>query len=139
MEGAAVGEAAPAWFVQAEDDLDVARDMLERCKVHLVLFFCHEAIEKALIGFLLTRGDTRIATHSIFTLAKRAARKDPRFGAIGSDAWTLDTLYVFSRYPFGRPYKAPKEFFTDVDDASQAVQVAEEILELARESSAAAP
>jgi hypothetical protein len=37
--------------------------------------------------------------------------------------------------PFGTPFKAPKEFFTDATDASEAVGVAEEILELASESS----
>jgi HEPN domain-containing protein len=135
IDGAADREAAPVWFLQARDDLEVARDMLERRKLHLVLFFSHEAIEKALIGYLISQGDTRVGTHSIFTLARRAAEKDQRFANIGSDGWTLDTLYIFSRYPFGTPFKAPKDFFTDERDASEALRVAQEVLELACESS----
>jgi HEPN domain-containing protein len=132
--GADDAESAPTWIVQARDDLDTAREMLERRRLHLVMFFCHEAMEKALIGFLLSKADRRTGTHSIYTLAKRAAALDARFRDIGTDAWTLDTLYVFSRYPFGMPFKAPKEFFTDIDDATAAVTVASQVVALASEA-----
>jgi len=127
--GTSEPDSAPTWLAQAASDLSVARTMLQSNVLHMVFFFCHEAIEKAVRGFLVSRKEPH-STHSIFWLARRAARLDQRFEQIGSDAWTLDTLYVFSRYPFGTPAKAPCDFFTDHSDAEAAVTVANDVVAL---------
>ena len=132
--GAHDRESTDAWLAQSEDDLDTAEKMLSDGKLHLVYFFSHEAIEKVLCAFLIANRRGTRDTHSIFTLVKRAKELDSRFDKIGTDAWTLDTLYVFSRYPFGTPFKAPCEFFIDTADAQEAVSVARDVIALVRES-----
>jgi len=133
VDGASEVESAPVWLAQAADDLDSGRRMFEAGKLHLAYFFSHEAIEKALSAFLISKRRTRGGTHSIFTLLRWALPLEPRFGFIGADAWTLDTVYVFSRYPFGLPFKAPMEFFTNREDAGEALDLAEDVIDLVRE------
>ena len=132
VEGSTGRSDSPVWLDQAADDLDAARASLAQGRFHLAFFLCHEAIEKAVRAFLVSQGKQFGRTHSIFWLAREAAKLDGRFAEIGSDAWTLDTLYVFSRYPFGSPARAPREFFSDDKDAGEAIDVAGEVLELAR-------
>ena len=127
-EGKGDQDSATAWLQQALKDSEAARELFERGHLYLVFFLSHEAIEKALVAFLVSRGRRPYGTHSIFWLCKLAATIDPRFADIGSDAWTLDTLYHFSRYPFGTPPKPPFEFFVDSDEAGEALRVVDEVI-----------
>jgi HEPN domain-containing protein len=90
---------------------------------------CHEAIEQALQAFLISKG-RHYQTHSIFWLARTAAKLDERFSGVRDDAWTLDTVYSYARYPFGTPARAPREFFTDESDAREAIDVAKGVLSI---------
>jgi HEPN domain-containing protein len=78
------------------------------------------------------RASGKLGTYSIFVLLKSAYEIDERFSRFGSKAWHIDTLYYFTRYPFGETAKLPRDFFNDPEEAEDALGVAKEVLDEVR-------
>ena len=87
-------------------------------------------MEFGLKALLIQRQHARgkMKTHSLFTLVKAVCQIDPWFFRFDSKAWHLDTLYYCTRYPFGETAKLPRDFFTNAEEATDALGVAQEVL-----------
>jgi len=121
----------PLWLAQADEYLAVGSEMMEAGRYHLAIYFSHQAMEVGVKGLLIQRDLARgkLGTHSIFVLLKTASEIDERFSRFGSKAWRLDTLYYFTRYPFGETTKLPRDFFNDRQEVEEALGGARQVLE----------
>ena len=90
---------ADKWFEFSLDDLDSAAIMFKAGKYHKVCFFAHQAAEKALKGFLLTRRFTPPKIHNLIDLVNLCAKLDSSFTKFLPQARILNQFYLPTRYP----------------------------------------
>ena len=119
------------WMDQAERDLDDARYSAKGERCSLACFLSQQAAEKALKGFLYSRGAENVWGHSVAELCADAAEADPAFGEMTPRAGGLDKYYIPTRYPNGLPGGIPADAFNS-RDASMAIALAQETLDLCR-------
>jgi HEPN domain-containing protein len=120
------------WTVQAEADLKAAKDSLKGGHYDWACFQSQQSAEKALKGFLYSRGYTSIITHSLKELVRECKRIEEEFSALESKARHLDTFYIPTRYPNGLAGElSPSEFY-EREDAEKCVSYAESILKDAK-------
>jgi HEPN domain-containing protein len=93
-------EKTKTWLELATNDLDLARELLQRKnKVYYVAHFCHQAIEKLLKAIISERTDKiPLPTHNFKILLDQAALKDlpedkKRF------IFGLTPHYIGTKYP----------------------------------------
>jgi HEPN domain-containing protein len=125
-------EEAKRWLKQAESDFSFLQKIVEGEKYDLACFLSQQVAEKALKSFLFSQGEEIILTHSIFKLCELASQYDPAFQTLKAEIKNLDRYYVEARYPNALEDLTPAEFF-DLNDAKEAVQMAEESLQLVKE------
>lgn len=96
--GGSLEESAGRWFDQSRYDWDTARTLFDSERYPYVLFFCQQAIEKALKGRILqATGKLPLRTHNLMKLLKVAAIE---WDESGHDFLReLSAYYVQSRYP----------------------------------------
>ncbi|GAB4109598.1 MAG: HEPN domain-containing protein [Acidobacteriota bacterium] len=117
------------WLRRAQVDLGWLPELVRRGVFSLVCFQAQQAAEKALVGFLCTRGEEAVTGHSVRRLAERAGEYDPAF-ARGLERWSiLDSFYIPTRYPNGLPEGIPAEVY----NRAAAEQAGELALEVVRE------
>ena len=80
------------------------------------------------IYFKLKSGEV-FYTHSIDELTQMAIEVDPAFKTI-MPAKKLDQYYIPTRYPNGLPGGIPSRYYDDPEEAMQARNLAEEVIEL---------
>lgn len=86
------------WFKQAEFDITAGYTMAESTTSPYAVFFCHQAIEKALKGLYLKKfKEAPQKTHSLVTLAVRLTIPIPK--TICATIQLLNTASVNVRYP----------------------------------------
>jgi HEPN domain-containing protein len=119
------------WLEQASEDLKWAKDLAERGGYHIACFLAQQIGEKALKAFLYAQGEEIVVGHSVERLCHQAARYDREFGDMVSVWSILDGFYIPTRYPNGVPDSIPARVYTKYA-ASQAVQLAEEIVEFVK-------
>jgi len=69
----------------------------------LVAFHCHQAIEKALKGYLLYKTGRHFDGHSLIFLCRQAARQDETFREYVDESTILNDYYIETRYPTDIP------------------------------------
>lgn len=113
---------AKTWFEFARTDLRVA-ELAQKDGLHnQACFHAHQAVEKMLKGFLLSRGRRVPRTHSLLELGKLA--QELGFpGELAAKIRMLDGYYLPTRYPDALPR---------LSDLPSAVE-AEEALSIATE------
>jgi HEPN domain-containing protein len=117
-----------AWLAKAEEDLLVARAVLEHPlpSYDAVGFHAQQAAEKALKA-LLVRHQVRFAkSHEIKDLLLRAEAVAPGIRAALAEAEPLTSFAVAGRYPGGEPP-------LDQEGAARAVEVAGKVVNRVRE------
>ena len=119
------------WLEQASEDLKWAKDLAERGGYHIACFLAQQIDEKALKAFLYAQGEEIVVGHSVERLCHQAARYDHEFKDMASVWSILDGFYIPTRYPNGVPDSIPARVYTKYA-ASQAVTLAEEIIELVK-------
>jgi HEPN domain-containing protein len=67
------------WLDQAEADFKTARDCLEDGNYYASAFFAQQSAEKALKGFLYSKGYRALITHSVMELLEEASRVERVF------------------------------------------------------------
>jgi len=87
------------WLEQAEADIKTSRDCLEDRNYYASAFFAQQAAEKALKGFLYSRGYRAIITHSVLELLEESSKFCEEFKNFIEYAKELDRHYIGSRYP----------------------------------------
>ncbi|MBO3802839.1 MAG: HEPN domain-containing protein [Candidatus Brockarchaeota archaeon] len=115
------------WIDQAEADLKTARDCLEDGNYYASAFFAQQSAEKALKGFLYSRGFRALVTHSVLELLEESSKHEAEFSAHVNCGMELDKHYIGSRYPNFYPSGAPYKYYTR-EVAEKCLSCAESIL-----------
>jgi len=100
------------WLDQAEADLKTARDCLKDGNYYASAFFSQQAAEKALKGFLYSKGYRALITHSVVELVEESSKFSEGFKRLLDYARELDRHYIGSRYPNFYPSGAPYKYYT---------------------------
>lgn len=115
------------WWDQARADLKTAKDCLKDGNYYASTFFAQQAAEKALKGFLYSKGFRALITHSVLELAQEAAKHEKGFGQFEEYGRELDRHYIGSRYPNFYPSGAPYQYYS-AEIAQKCLSYAESIL-----------
>lgn len=115
------------WFEQAEADLKTSRDCLEDGNYYASAFFSQQSAEKALKGFLYSKGYRALVTHSVTELLEESGKSKRSLKEFVNYGKELDRHYIGSRYPNFYPSGAPYKYYTE-EMAKTCVSYAESIL-----------
>jgi HEPN domain-containing protein len=118
------------WLRQAEADLRHARHALEDEDFEWSCFATHQAAEKALKAVFQKLGMDAWG-HTLTALIGNLPSSAQLPPKLINYAKVLDKYYIPTRYPNGFESGAPTDFFTE-EEAQNAIQYAEEILEFCR-------
>lgn len=98
------------WILKANEDLKVAKILVGKGNFgYHIGFFCQQAAEKILKGYLLEKKSSYPKTHDLTLLLKLCLKHDQNFQILQEDCFLLNPLYAEERYPFGPPIKFTKE------------------------------
>ena len=117
------------WLAKAEDDLKFAKVGLENQFYSQVCFLSQQAIEKALKGFLVSKGRLYPKTHKLIELKRLCADILSNLEEFDDSLRIVDEYYIPSRYPDGVPGSF-KDGLPSVENAKEALETAEKILDL---------
>ena len=120
------------WLRQASRDLLDAHLARERQRYNLGCFLAQQSGEKALKGFLYSRGAEDVWGHSLADLCEDAKVFEMLFDVLKSRAIYLDKYYNLTRYPNYLPGGIPSDAFDDLE-AERAIELAEEVLTFVQE------
>ncbi len=119
---------AGRWLRQARYDLAQAEQLLQQANYAYAAFFAEQAAQKALEGYLISRGRRYVMIHSVGELAREAMSSDPEFERLVEHGRRLDRHYLTTRYPDALPDPIiPAEAYGR-EDAEQAVSDAQAVL-----------
>ena len=120
------------WLRQADSDLSDAQLAREHQRYNLGCFLAQQSGEKALKGFLYSRGAEDVWGHSLADLCEDAKVFEMLFDVLKSRAIYLDKYYNLTRYPNYLPGGIPSDAFDDLE-AERAIELATEVLTFVRE------
>jgi HEPN domain-containing protein len=115
------------WLEQAKMDLKTAKDCIEDENFYASAFFAQQSAEKALKGFLYSKGFRALITHSVLDLLEETSKSEEKFKGFINFGKELDRHYIGSRYPNFYPSGAPYKYYTK-EVAEKCVSYAESIL-----------
>jgi len=118
------------WLLQAERDLEPARDSRDAARHEWACFAAQQAAERAVVALHLSVGQDAWG-HAIARLLRELP---PGAGApedLFDKARVLDAYYIPARYPNGHPEGAPFEHYGPLQ-SGEAIRYAGEILEFVR-------
>ena len=118
------------WLDQARDDLRWAEHLAREGGYNIACFLAQQVAEKALKGFLYSRGADLVMTHSVDELLGMAAVHDEAFRTAPQGWGSLDGYYVATRYPNALPGSIPARVYSR-EMAAGAVGLAREVVEFA--------
>lgn len=90
------------WFNKSKSDIKEAEFLLMHNRpLHNVAFFIHQAIEKYLKGFLLSKGWELEKIHDLGKLVKECIKIDADFKKFSEPLRKIKNYYFETRYPIG--------------------------------------
>lgn len=119
------------WLEQGEADLKTSKDCSDAGNYYASAFFSQQAAEKALKGFLYSKGFRALITHSVVELLEECRRWEKSFEELIDPGKELDRHYIGSRYPNFYPSGAPYKYYTE-EMAKRCLSFAESILKEVR-------
>jgi HEPN domain-containing protein len=124
-------EEAQRWLIHARDEFQDADELRLRGRFYLALFHFQQAAEKALKAFLYSVAGSEevFFTHSIYELIQWAKEAAPDFEKVEKGV-KLDQYYIPTRYPNVLPGGVPSRFYTDPEEAREAMELARAVLEM---------
>lgn len=120
-------EAFKKWIEKAAADLEAAEGYRNSGTAYEVpAFLCHQAVEKALNGYLLSVGEGPVDSHDLPFLGKCAEKGLPELGEMKAELALVNRYYLEMTYPDDLRY--------DVSAAivDQCIQVAGRVLRVVR-------
>ena len=102
------------WLDQAEADLGTSKHCLNAEDYYASAFFSQQSAEKALKGFLYSKGFRALVTHSVVDLLVESSKSVGAFEALIDYGKELDRHYIGSRYPNFYPSGAPCRYYTNI-------------------------
>jgi HEPN domain-containing protein len=122
-DGSGSDRAAALWLEQAEHDLADAEFVAAAGRHALACFLSHQAAEKVVTAYLLSRGAEQVWGHALADLCEDAMQLDASFDLVKSLAGLLDKHYLGARYPSALPGGVPAEAY-DEQDSGRALEIA---------------
>jgi HEPN domain-containing protein len=122
-----MGNRAWDWLLQAERDLEQARDSLQAGRHEWACFASQQAAEKAVKAFLYAQGAEDVRGHSVANLLQDAGTYSANLVRVYAVGAALDKFYIPTRYPNGLPGGTPMEAFLD-DETIRAIAQADQVL-----------
>jgi HEPN domain-containing protein len=132
MDNVATSKRAQAWLSQARHDLEAARANAEEGRYALACFLSHQSAEKAVAGFLYSRGAEQVWGHALADLCEDAQAFDQSFDLVKSIAVLLDKHFLGARYPESIVGGVPAEAYEQID-SERAVEIAGDVFEAVRQ------
>ena len=120
------------WLRQADRDLSDAHLAREHQRHNLACFMAQQAGEKAMKGYLYSKGAEDVWGHSLADLCEDAKVFEMLFDVLKPRAIYLDKYYNLTRYPNYLPGGIPADIFDDLE-AERAIELAAEVLTFVRE------
>lgn len=115
------------WLEQGRRDLEDAKILAEAGSYASACFHCQQAAEKALKGFLYSKGLRAILTHSVTRLMEECSKFE-KLPCFAEEARELDRHYIGSRYPNFYPEGPAYRYYTE-KMAERCIRYATSILE----------
>ena len=115
------------WLDQARADLKTAKDCSIDGNYYASAFFSQQSAEKAVKGFLYSKGYRALITHSVTELLEESSKHDAFFSRLVEKGMELDRHYIGSRYPNFYP-DGPAYKYYSKELAERCVSYAESIL-----------
>lgn len=116
------------WLLKANKDLDEARFLFENNRpLEDSAFFVHQAIEKYLKAFLISKSWDLEKIHDLVKLVKEASNFDKSFENFITAMEEITDFYIESRYPVGYEIEYTKE------EIEKAIKTAESLRALIKE------
>mgnify|MGYP001025136988 CR=1 FL=1 len=115
------------WLDQAKADLKTARDCSKDGNYYATAFFSQQSAEKALKGFLYSKGYRALITHSVTELLEESSKLEGVFRQFVDYGKELDRHYIGSRYPNFYPKGPAYKYYTE-EMAEKCLNYAESIL-----------
>jgi HEPN domain-containing protein len=100
------------WLDQAKADLKTAKDCLKDGNYYACAFFAQQSAEKALKGFLYSKGYRALITHSVTELLEESSKIEENFKKFIDEGKELDRHYIASRYPNFYPKGPAYKYYT---------------------------
>ncbi|MGQ9530809.1 MAG: HEPN domain-containing protein [Candidatus Bathycorpusculaceae bacterium] len=101
------------WLDQAEADLKTATDCLKDQNYYASAFFSQQSAEKALKGFLYSKGYRALVTHSVTELLEESSKLEKIFKRFIDFGKELDRHYIGARYPNFYPRGPAYKYYTE--------------------------
>ena len=112
------------WLERGDHDLDAARILLSRESYSdIVLFHIHQAVEKYLKGFLVSKNWQLKKIHDIETLLTEAGKSDKEFQGYHDFGRKLTAYYFEERYPPGLPASYSKKEIEKMLKEAEAIMI----------------
>lgn len=97
-----VSKETKEWLSKVDKDLDEAKFLFKNKRpLENVAFFIHQAIEKYLKGFLLSKGWELEKINDLVRLVREACKYDRSFEKFIQNIEEITGYYIESRYPIG--------------------------------------
>lgn len=116
------------WLNKADEDLVVARLVLNEQHTAHACFLSQQCIEKALKAFLLTNTNKYPRTHKLVDLLTQCRQIEAGFNQFVPDCLVIDQYYIPTRYPDGIPGGTATGVPNNTE-AEEAVDSADKILQ----------
>jgi HEPN domain-containing protein len=112
-----------SWIRKAETDLKAAERLYSFPDIlaDVVCFHCQQSVEKALKGFLISKGKEIGKTHDLVLLIEESLVWEPSFRAYLKEGAVLNNYAVEARYP------GPGDTYNE-EDARKALESARKIV-----------
>lgn len=115
------------WTDKAEKDLEAAKMHTSHGTAYEVpAFMCHQAVEKALIGYIYWVSDEKVSTHDLPYLGRWAEKTLPELGTLKAELALVNRYYVEMTYPDDLTYAV------SADSVSLCIDIAERVLRMIR-------
>jgi len=115
------------WIDEARADLKTAKDCLKDGNYYASAFFSQQSAEKAVRGFLYSKGYRALITHSVTELLEESYKREEVFESLIDQGKELDRHYIGSRYPNFYPEGPAYKYYTR-EMAEKCISYAESIL-----------
>jgi len=113
------------WFMQAEQDLEVAKKNLKLKEWYVSAFLSQQAAEKALKAVYIKKFNDLIKVHDLVFLGRKVGVSEEILKGCGY----LSRAYIESRYP--GDFETPSEKFSE-EEALKCIRIADEVLKWAK-------
>lgn len=109
------GKLAQEWLSRGSNDMETAQLAFQAgAPTDTIAVLLHQASEKCLKGYLISRGWRLKKTHDLAELVDTAREYDTTFSNYLDMARRLTAYYVEDRYPPGPPADYPRDEIADI-------------------------